>query len=340
MTADDQGRSGRQRPLLAAAPGFPALEPVHESRFHPELAAWRSNVGDAVAHDRAPTAPATLRGIDVVCWNVAIGRAHVDELLRRIEADLYDGFGQRTDRPLVLLLQEAYRSADSVPEQVTGAHHGGRRTPRGRTDVVELAARWNLSLRYAPSMRNGHHRSDRGNAILASVALDDTHAFLLPYVRQRRVAVTTHIAGIDDIVLATAHLDTGGRKRGGPLLGGYGAGRLAQSDELVHRLVDPDHHACVVLGADLNTPLGVRDPIMRSLVTSGFHPATRIGSWRHTYHGKLRMHLDHVLFRSPSHRIASVEVTRVDEVPGDRSPSVFGSDHHPLLARVRFREPG
>ena len=49
------------RPLLARAPGYPALEPVHEQRFHPELAGWRRNVGSAVALDRAPpvTGPTT-----------------------------------------------------------------------------------------------------------------------------------------------------------------------------------------------------------------------------------------------------------------------------------------
>jgi hypothetical protein len=29
----------------------------------------------------------------------------------------------------------------------------------------------------------------------------------------------------------------------------------------------------------------------------------------------------------------------VDEVPGDRGPYVFGSDHHPLLARLTFVPP-
>ena len=340
MTSDDQGRTATGRPLLGGAPGFPSLEPVHEERFHPDLASWRSNIGDAVALDLAPAASRALRGIDVICWNVAVGKGDVDALLRRIEADAWDGFGLDSERPLVLLLQEAFRAGGSVPARVTGVHHGGRRTIPGRTDIVDVAARWGLSVRYAPSMRNGHHPSDRGNAILANVALDDTHAFLLPYVRQRRVAVTTHIAGIADVVLATAHLDTGGRIAGSPLLSRFGAGRLAQSAELIARLVDPEHPACVVLGADLNTPLGVRDPVMRALVTGGFHPAHRVGDWWHTYHARVRLHLDHVLFRSPTGRIRAVEVTRVDEVPGDRSARVFGSDHHPLIARVHFRSEG
>ncbi len=340
MDSDDRrSESHRRRPMLARAPGFPALEPVHEDRFHADLAAWRRNTGAPVALDLAPDAPPGVTGVDVVCWNVAVGRGDVDELLRRLRDGAYEDFGLRPDRPLVMLVQEAFRAGDDVPERPHDARHGGRRIVPGRTDIVALAQRAGLSLRYAPSMRNGQHRSDRGNAILANVALTDTHSFLLPYVRQRRVAVTTHLAGVDDLVLASAHLDTGGSPPGAPLLTRFGAGRLLQADELAHRLVDPEHQACVVLGADLNTALGVRDPVVRALVTAGFHPATRVGEWRHTFHARVRLLLDHVLYRSPTSRIARVLVARVDEVPGDRSSRVFGSDHHPLLARVEFATP-
>lgn len=328
---------GERVPLLARAPGFPALEPVHEDRFHADLTAWRRNIGAPVALDIAPPAAVQPVGLDVVSWNVAVGAGDVDELLRRVRAGAYSGFGLDPARPLVLLLQEAYRTDSTIPELAVSRHHGGHRLIPGRHDVADFAQRAGLSLRYVPSMRNGNHRSDRGNAVLASVALEDAHAFLLPYVRQRRVAVTTHLAGIPDIVLATAHLDTGGRPRGGPLLTRFAAGRLMQAHELASRLVDPEHDACVVLGADLNTPLGVRDPVVRALLGSGFHPSHRVGDWRHTYHGGVRLLLDHVLFRSPTERIVRVAVTRVDEVPGDRSGRVFGSDHHPLLARVDFR---
>jgi endonuclease/exonuclease/phosphatase (EEP) superfamily protein YafD len=194
-----------------------------------------------------------------------------------------------------------------------------------------------FSLRYAPSMRNGVHRSDRGNAILANVALEGTHAFLLPYVRQRRVAITTHLAGLPDLVLASAHLDTGGAPPGAwPVR--YGAGRLVQAAELAHRLIDPQHEASVVLGADLNSPLGMRDPVVRALLEGGLQPARRVGRWRHTYHAGVRLPLDYVLYRSPTGRVREVSVERIDEAPGDRTPRVFGSDHHPLFARVELVE--
>lgn len=330
-------RRSPARPLLAGAPGYPALEPVHEPHLHPELAAWRRNVGSAVALDLAPRVAQPVTGLDVICWNVAIGRADLGELLRRMHDGAWDDFGNRSDRPLVLLLQEAYRGGGDVPERPLDRRHGGRIVP-GRTDVIEIAEMMGYSLRYAPSMRNGLHRSDRGNAILANVALEGTHAFLLPYVRQRRVAITTHIAGVDDLVLASAHLDVGGSPPGEWQLR-YGSGRLVQASELAHRLIDPEHGASVVLGADLNAALGTRDPVVRALLYGGLRLARRIGTWRHTYHGRVRLPLDYVLYRSPDERIRDVTVARIDEVPGDRSPSVFGSDHHPLFARVDFAEP-
>ncbi len=325
------------RPLLAGAPGYPALEPVHEPRFHPELAAWRRNAGSAVAIDLAAPVAEPITGIDVVCWNVAIGRADIGELLRRMQDGAFDDFGLRRDRPLVLLLQEAYRAGGDVPERPHDTRHGGHIVP-GRSDVVEVAELMGFSLRYAPSMRNGVHRSDRGNAILSNVALEGTHAFLLPYVRQRRVAIATHLAGVPDLVVASAHLDTGGSPPGARRLR-YGAGRLIQAAELAHRLIDPGHAASVVLGADLNAPLGMNDPVVRALLDGGLRAARRIGRWRHTYHAGVRLPLDYVLYRSPAGDLADVCVERIDEVPGDRSARVFGSDHHPLFARVDFVVP-
>jgi hypothetical protein len=139
-------------------------------------------------------------------------------------------------------------------------------------------------------------------------------------------------------VLLSAHLDTGGQPHGRFRIGRYGGGRLVQVREVLDHLADRGDH-CVILGADLNTPLGPRDPILRALLRAGMLPATRVGAWRHTYHGPLRMTLDHLLYRSPAGRIAGVRVSRIDERLGDGGRRVFGSDHHPLLARVDFHEP-
>ena len=46
--------------------------------------------------------------------------------------------------------------------------------------------------------------------------------------------------------------------------------------------------------------------------------------------------LDYILFRNQAGVIRSATVRRLDEDPSDRGPNVFGSDHHPLLARIEL----
>jgi len=40
--------------------------------------------------------------------------------------------------------------------------------------------------------------------------------------------------------------------------------------------------------------------------------------------------------RSRGH-IAHSSVERIDEMPGDRGRRIFGSDHHPLFARIDLK---
>ena len=308
------------------------LEPDRHDELHEDLDAWRANVGSPIAIDAGPVAPPDLMGIDVLCWNIAIGRGRLDAVLDRLRTAASEPVGSSPARPLVILLQEAYREDDSVPGAAGSLHHGGRLAAGRREDIVTIAGRCDLSLRYSPSMRNGVHGSDRGNAVLSTVRLADAHAFLLPYVRQRRVAITAQIAGHPNITFVSAHLDTHGRDRDNARARSIGAGRAAQARALARALADTA--GSTVLGADLNSLFGMTDPAVHALVEVGMHPARRIGSWTHTFHRRLRLLLDHVLYRSPDHRITGVGVTRIDEVADDRSKDVFGSDHHPLLARI------
>lgn len=311
------------------------LEPDRHDELHPELDEWRANVGAPVALNAADRAAPRLDGIDVLCWNVAIGRGRLGSVLERLRSHSFGRVGTRADRPLVILLQEAYRCDDSVPGRAGSTHHGGHRRPAAdREDVVAAAREHGLSLRYSPSMRNGNHASDRGNAVLSTVRLDEACAFLLPYVRQRRVGVSARFAGHDDLTFVSAHLDTHGQPRR-PVQRRFGGGRAVQAAALASALDDvagPD--SALVLGADLNTFFGMSDPAIRTLVSAGMHPARRIGRWRHTFHTPVRLLLDHVLYRAPAGAITGAEVVRLDELPGDRSRGVFGSDHHPLLARI------
>jgi endonuclease/exonuclease/phosphatase family metal-dependent hydrolase len=304
---------------------------------HPDLEKWRANVGAPVALDSAPLCPDQPDEFDVLCWNVAIGKGR---LLERIRAHQQLRARVAASRPFVVLVQEAFRADASVPDVHGSRHHGGQAPRNTREDIVDVARALNLSLRYSPSMRNGRHQSDRGNAILSSVAIDSTHDIVLPYVRQRRAAIAVTVKlGVRRLILCTAHLDTHGRHRPHPMYGirearrGFGGGRADQASALCRALAEiAGDSSGVVIGGDMNSYLGLRDPAVRALTAEGFRHSERVGKWRHTFHGPIRLMLDHVMFR-PGSDIRSVHVRRIDEGI-DRGRRVFGSDHHPLLATL------
>jgi endonuclease/exonuclease/phosphatase family metal-dependent hydrolase len=289
-----------------------------------------------VALDLAPPAAPGFKHFDVLCWNLAIGRAYLDEVLTTLKSGTYGPIGASPARPLVLLVQEAYREDPSIPERVSNRFHGGRLAVRSRHDIVDFAARHELSLRYAPSMRNGQHRSDRGNAILCTTAIAAARAFVLPYIRQRRVVVKAELEGLPLLTLVSAHLDTGGQLPDKRRFGRFGAGRTAQTEELVRRLQEHGEERTVLLGADLNTPLGARDPAIKTLLRNGLQHAAGSAQLGHTFHGPIRLLLDHMVYRSPDNRIARIDVARLDESQDDAGGRIFGSDHHPLLAQVEL----
>jgi hypothetical protein len=293
----------------------------------PEGRRWRANVGAPLALDDAPPLAAPPEVVDVLCWNLALGAGDLEGLLARLRAQ---GVGARPERPLVLLLQEAYRVDATVP--LRPAHPGaigGGRTPRRPQDIAATAARLGLSLRYVPAMRNGRAPSDRGNAVAASVALGPARAWPLRRYRQRRVAVAATLAGLPDLAFVSVHLDV-------PLPGYRPMARRRQAAQLVRALRRDASERAVVLGGDLNTPRGLRDPVCRLIERAGFQPWPRLRPWRHTYHGPWRLLLDHLWFLDPEGRLRPTPAARLDEEPRDRG-RVFGSDHHPLLASLRWR---
>ncbi|MGQ0816206.1 MAG: endonuclease/exonuclease/phosphatase family protein [Gemmatimonadota bacterium] len=305
---------------------------------HPELAHWHGNLGDPVALDLGTPLARKATVIDVLSWNLAIGRARLDELVEKIRAGVFDGEERSSSRPLIILAQEAYRSDTSVPAALKSVHHGGKAPRNSRHDIVEIAHALNLSLRYAPSMRNGHHRSDRGNAILSSVSITHARFFPLPHVRQLRVAVAAEVHGLPWLTFASAHLDTRGRTRDGCGRGRYGSGRTAQADALAKRFAEEwGTNQTVVVGADLNTYLGTREPLLRALAGHGFERMPHRPPRSHTFHAPpLRMVLDHLLVLGAERSLKSIRVQRLDEDERDRGRYIFGSDHHPLLARIEL----
>ncbi len=298
---------------------------------HPELAHWHGNVGEAVALDLAGPLVRGVTTVDVLSWNVAIGLGRLEEVVTKLRAGEFDGEVRRANRPLIILAQEAYRADVSIPERSLSRHHGGKAPRRTRSDIVDCAHALDLSLRYAPSMRNGAHRSDRGNAILSSVSISHARAFPLPHVRQRRIAIAAELAGLPFLSFITAHLDTRGRAQGR-------SGRLLQAATLGRRLAEEwGTDQSLLLGADFNSYLGQREPMFADLQRSGFLRLAHNGPTRHTFHARgVRMLLDHIMIRTTPDSIAAVQVMRLDETPTDRERTIFGSDHHPLLARIEL----
>jgi len=307
------------------------LLPCDVRTGHTRLLAWRANVGSTISLDATPFASDHAQSLIVLDWNVWLGRGRLTEVVRRIRAGEYQASGIRGDMPLVVLLQEAYRTDESVPARSTG--RGGRRLvtrARPQEDVVDTACRLGLSLRYAPSMRNGAERSDRGNAILSSLPLERTVAIELPLMLQRRVAVRAEVVvGEQRLVVMSAHLDPRGPP-GHKWLGA--AGRAVQTEYLLQRL----EAETMLLGADLNLGRGRAERAWRLLSHAGFSPGVPpvLPSWRHTYHGLTRLLLDYLLVRNRSEMITAFQVHRLDEDPRDRGRTIFGSDHHPLLGLV------
>jgi endonuclease/exonuclease/phosphatase family metal-dependent hydrolase len=320
---------------LAVESRFQLIQHPDDSRLR--LEGWRQNVGPPVALDASHSKDhhtTDTSALLVLSWNVWIGRGRLREVVSRIRNGDLRHLGAEPETPLVILLQEACRTDASLPAGGTGSVGRVLLAQRGsQEDVVETAQALGLSLRYAPSMRNGLLPSDRGNAILSSLPLEDAHAVELPLVLQRRVAVTAAASfGGRRLRLVSAHLDPRGPP-GHRWLGA--AGRELQARHLLSVLTDDT----VILGADLNLGRGRYEAAWRLLNQAGFTfgvpPSTP--RWRHTFHALPRLVLDYVLVRDPSGLIHRAQVHRVDEHPQDRGPRVFGSDHHPLLAQINFQ---
>jgi endonuclease/exonuclease/phosphatase family metal-dependent hydrolase len=286
------------------------------------LERWRGGVGPPVHHRPATSSPATPSDeITVVSWNVATGSGD----LRALLDTLPDG------PPLVLLLQEAFRSGPGVPRPMRpGAFYAGRiggpRSADDPDDVESLASAYGLHAYYVPSMRNGGPLSDedRGNAILSSLPLTDLLAIELPFERQRRVAVAATVHGHDadglpwQLRVVSAHLDNLASLKYGWLGGEFGRARQARA---LREAIARD--GPTVLGGDFNTWFGFSESAF--VETLSAFPDTRITDRRATFGGLLR--LDHLFFRLDDGWEANFH----------RGDHRFGSDHFPLIGTIQLR---
>jgi endonuclease/exonuclease/phosphatase family metal-dependent hydrolase len=274
----------------------------------------------------APAGHTTVaaRPLVVIGWNVHVGGGDIEQILDRLTTGQLDG---AAGSDYALLIEEAYRAGGLVPV----ALEAGVRVPRGitprprehvRADIVSIARRRGLALYYVPSMRNGHGPpyEDRGNAILSTLPLGDLTAIELPIDRQRRVAISATVRGLDEqnrpwrLRLVTVHLDAFvGAKR---LWIFATAWRGHQARTVLATLNESEP---TVVGADLNTWLGGR-------WESAYRRFASVPSASPVEETVAGGRLDFIFFRlAPGWTGGSRRLDRH-----------FGSDHRPIVGVVRY----
>jgi endonuclease/exonuclease/phosphatase family metal-dependent hydrolase len=318
----------------ADAPAITWWSPPSE-RASGNLLRWCETIGSVVFLP-APGRPAegAVDRIAVVSWNVHVGSGDVDALIGALRSgELTDG--NRVSE-FVLLLQEAYRRDETIPERIARSQPvPGRiaaRTGRG-PDITHTWRDDGLALLYAPAMRNGfddENREDRGNAIASTLPLRDGVVVELPLERQRRVVAVAAVGGRTrdgrswSLRFANVHLDTGlGLMHGGPL-----TARKRQAESLVTALASTaprEDRSTTIVAGDFNSILGDHEPAIAYL-RQQFPDASR-DTEGPTFAGPLgfRATLDHVFVGG---RVTSMDLRRV--------ANRFGSDHFPLLATITF----
>jgi endonuclease/exonuclease/phosphatase family metal-dependent hydrolase len=183
-----------------------------------------------------------------------------------------------------------------------------------RGDPLRVANGRNLSVFFAPVRDDG--RRARGNAILSTQPLLGAHTIELPRERQRRIAVAATIdANGHRLFVASAHLENRVSWLKGGLLSDRA--RARQADALLRALPMAEHG---ILGGDMNTWLGRREPAWRAFATR-FDDTPRepdVPTFRD------RLVLDHLFFDLPADWHASYRVVEDD----------YGSDHHPVIGVI------
>jgi endonuclease/exonuclease/phosphatase family metal-dependent hydrolase len=301
-----------------------------DSASHAVLDAWCAGVGAAVVqHAQAqPDAVESASDVVFISWNMARGAGELRRFIEDLRAGRHtEGQGVSS---FVLLLQEVPRMGPEVPPQATlprGVETSSARQLRGPS-VTDIAAQAGLHLFYVPSMRAAPGEVgpvDHGTAILSSLPLRSHHAIELPMGIQRRVAVAAAIAlpasGIP-VHVATAHLDNFSLRR---LAGSFGGIRARQARALARAL---PQDGAVVLGADLNTwARERREPAFRVLRARLGDPA-EVGREPTSRFLVVPRRVDYLLASAPPGH----------EFTERRLSDRYGSDHHPLLGRLKLLE--
>ena len=210
-----------------------------------------------------------------------------------------------------------------------------RPRPRPAADIVEAAHALGLNLRYVPSMRNGAEperprqrdpvrsaarrclgvRAAAG-AAAASAARGDAAARRRPAARRERAPRPARAAG-----RRVARRAPAARRR--PRTCSTAARRRPGR---ARRRPQPRPRPRASATWRLLHEAGLRRRRARRRPRLAAHVSRAARGWCSTT----------CSLRDRPARVAPRRVERLDEHPRDRGPTVFGSDHHPLLARVEL----
>ena len=239
----------------------------------------------------APPPPASPQTVFAVAtWNMHAGRGDLPRFL----GDLASGAPTGTPpQAYVALLQEDVES--------------------GEQSAVTLAARHGLANFFIPVRVDGSLVS--GNAILSTLPLGSPYGIGLPRERQPRAAAMVSIAFAGEtLFVVNVHMENRVSWWRG-LFSDTARGR--QAEALLETLPRDGHG---ILGGDLNTWLGPREPAWRAMAKRFLDTPT--DPPQPTFHDRLV--LDHLFFDLPDGWMV------IRRVVSDS----YGSDHHPVVAIV------
>jgi endonuclease/exonuclease/phosphatase family metal-dependent hydrolase len=177
-----------------------------------------------------------------------------------------------------------------------------------------VAAARHLYAFFLPLRR--HDGAVSGNAMLSTQPFETPRIIPLPRQRQLRAAAAADIiVGGERLFVATVHLEN--RLAWWELLfSDVARGRQARA--LLQELPASQHG---VLGGDLNTWLGAREPAWREMLRR--FPDTQFDRRQPTFSDRLV--LDHLFLDLPQGWTAGRRVLKES----------YGSDHHPVIAEIR-----
>lgn len=198
----------------------------------------------------------------------------------------------------ILLLQEDVEPLDAA---------------RGRHSARDIATANGLSFFFAPVRGDARHMS--GNAILSTRPLLEPRIVSLERERQPRSAAAATIR-LDAASLFVVNVHLENRLAWWRLLFSDTA-RGKQTTALLGELPSQGDG---ILGGDLNTWLGPREPAWRLMLRR--FPDTPRDPLQPTFHDRLV--LDHLFFDLPDGWTATRRVLK----------DAYGSDHHPVVATI------